>query len=172
MDNIFHEIESKLKKDKLWSVITKNSEFDQRIKELLYKNIEYVTQDTIYDSYAISDDTLRLMYQKTLENIPAIKSSILPRSTFILKDGFQFNCLMTEFKAFDLTLEQLNAEVDKYKRADGQYVYEGTFLSREEVARFIKDKFIILEIGIKYKIATYPGAIWNLDLFSNNEVDI
>lgn len=40
------------------------------------------------------------------------------------------------------------------------------------LTRYIKDKFIILEIGIKYKIATYPGAIWNLDLFSNNEEDI
>lgn len=61
--------------------------------------------------------------------------------------------------AEDLTGENLDLEVEKYKHPDGQYVYKSIFMSREDVARALHKEYVILNMEIKYKIETYTGAI-------------
>lgn len=55
--------------------------------------------------------------------------------------------------------------MERYKREDGQYVYEGTFLSREEIEQLISKKYAVLKISMQYQIQTFVGAIVEIKLF-------
>ena len=64
-----------------------------------------------------------------------------------------------EFIAKDLNEDQLNKQVDNYKRSDGQYVYEGVFMQREEVAKLIHDKYVIFTLIYSFKINAKKNGI-------------
>ncbi len=155
---ILHEIGTKIENDYV-EIIERENLFDEHAKDLLTKNIQYVNGGAIRHWYAIKDEEIKQSYQKKMEKAEKIKSHIFFKPVFILKDGFSFNCNIVKFEADDLDGENLEQEVEKYKRPDGQYVYKSIFMSREDVARALHKEYVILNIEIKYKIDTYTGAI-------------
>lgn len=68
-----------------------------------------------------------------------------------------------------LNEDQLNSQVEKYKRADGQYVYEGTFMNREEVYGVIKEKAIIITLSAHFALDAQEGSIIKIVLFPKQE---
>ena len=71
----------------------------------------------------------------------------------------------------DLTPETISQKVDEYRRTDGQYVYEGAFLTREELSRIIKDTQVIFQVVFSYRISTYEDSIIVLNENDDENVD-
>lgn len=69
----------------------------------------------------------------------------------------------------DLTPETISQKVDEYRRTDGQYVYDGAFLTREELSRIIKDTQVIFQVVFSYKISTYEDSII---ILNENDEDV
>ena len=73
--------------------------------------------------------------------------------------GFSFNLQFDTFIIRDLTQTEADEEVAKYKRADGQYVFEGTFLTREKIKEYISAKYGVMMISMRYAVQTFSGSI-------------
>lgn len=150
------------------------SNFSQSImKELIGKDIEYATPSTEYYAYKISDNQTQKEYLEKIKRAKAIDNAayLFSKPTFILKGGFAFNC-QVQFNVCDLTPETISQKVDEYRRTDGQYVYEGAFLTREELSRIIKDTQVIFQVVFSYKISTYEDSIIVLNENDDNDEDL
>lgn len=163
-DRIFYELNHYLESKKLYKKI---NNIDELSVNIMSKDVDTVTEESVYISTKISENNLKEKIEATLKRAKKISSRILPRIAFILEDGFAFNVSIEKFEALDLTLEQLNKEIDKCKRADGQYVYDGVFLSREEVAKYIKNKYIIFQLIFKYAVCATPDSLIVYDYNDN-----
>lgn len=181
VNSILYEIWNNGVKKYSHSIKTGNN-FSQLIrKELLGKDVEYATPSTEYYVYEINDNQTQKEYLEKIKKAKAINNAdyLFSKPTFILKGGFAFNCKV-QFNVSDLTPETISQKVDEYRRTDGQYVYEGAFLTREELSRIIKDTQVIFQVVFSYKISTYKDSIIILnendddndeavDAFSDNE---
>ena len=54
------------------------------------------------------------------------------------------------------------------KRADGQFVFNGVFLPREEIIRIIKKKYTVLTIVIKYQVISSKESIFEVNPYSSS----
>lgn len=154
--------------------IKMGSNFSQSImKELLGKDVEYATPSTEYYAYKISDNQTQKEYLEKIKRAKAIDNAayLFSKPTFILKGGFAFNC-QVQFNVCDLTPETISQKVDEYRRTDGQYVYEGAFLTREELSRIIKDTQVIFQVVFSYKISTYEDSIIVLNENADTDEDL
>lgn len=161
--------------------IKTGNNFSQLIrKELLGKDVEYATPSTEYYVCEINDNQTQKEYLEKIKGAQVIDNAdyLFSKPTFILKGGFAFNCQF-QFNVSDLTPETISQKVDEYRRTDGQYVYEGAFLTREELSRIIKDTQVFFQVVFSYKISAYEGSIIvlseddydeNVDAVSDNEI--
>ena len=62
------------------------------------------------------------------------------------------NCEMftVEFWLEQLNAKQIAKEVEQFKSADGQYVFEGTFMCREYMEAWVKDNKRVLNAEFNY----------------------
>jgi len=151
--------------------IKMGNNFSQSIrKELLEKDVEYATPSTEYCAYKISDNQTQKEYLEKIKGAKTIDNAnyLFSKPTFILKGGFAFNC-QVQFNVNDLTPEIISQKVDEYRRTDGQYVYDGAFLTREELSRIIKDTQVIFQVVFSYRINTYEDSIIVLNENDNDE---
>lgn len=169
INSILYEIGDKAVKKYGRSINTRNN-FAQSIRqEVIEKDIEYATSDTTYYAHTISDDLMQNEYLKKIKSLKSIGNEryLFPKPTFILKGGFSFNCKV-RFKVRNLTAEEIDRKVDEHRRTDGQYVFEGTFLTREELMRMIGETHIIVEVVFLYKIIADEGSIIYLSMIDDD----
>lgn len=88
---------------------------------------------------------------------------------FVLNDEFRFNCQVEEVEFGDLSDEELSQQVGKSQRADGQFIFDGVFLPREEIARIIREKYTVLTIVFKYQVVSSKENIFELIPYSNGQ---
>ena len=170
VNSIFYEIWNNGVKKYSHSIKMGNN-FSQSIrKELLEKDVEYATPSTEYCAYKISDNQTQKEYLEKIKGAKTIDNAnyLFSKPTFILKGGFAFNC-QVQFNVNDLTPEIISQKVDEYRRTDGQYVYDGAFLTREELSRIIKDTQVIFQVVFSYRINTYEDSIIVLNENDNDE---
>ena len=170
VNSILYEIWNNGVKKYSHSIKTGNN-FSQLIrKELLGKDVEYATPSTEYYVYEINDNQTQKEYLEKIKGAKAIDNAdyLFSKPTFILKGGFAFNCKV-QFNVSDLTPETISQKVDEYRRTDGQYVYEGAFLTREELSRIIKDTQVVFQVVFSYKISTYEDSIIVLNENDDND---
>lgn len=170
VNSIFYEIWNNGVKKYSHSIKMGNN-FSQSIrKELLEKDVEYATPSTEYCAYKISDNQTQKEYLEKIKGAKTIDNAnyLFSKPTFILKGGFTFNC-QVQFNVNDLTPEIISQKVDEYRRTDGQYVYDGAFLTREELSRIIKDTQVIFQVVFSYRINTYEDSIIVLNENDNDE---
>lgn len=173
VNSILYEIWNNGVKKYSHSIKTGNN-FSQLIrKELLGKDVEYATPSTEYYVYEINDNQTQKEYLEKIKGAKVIDNAdyLFSKPTFILKGGFAFNCKV-QFNVSDLTPETISQKVDEYRRTDGQYVYEGAFLTREELSRIIKDTQVIFQVVFSYKISTYEDSIIILNENDDNDEDV
>lgn len=173
VNSILYEIWNNGVKKYSHSIKTGNNFSQSIMKELLGKDVEYATPSTEYYAYKISDNQTQKEYLEKIKRAKAIDNAayLFSRPTFILKGGFAFNC-QVQFNVCDLTPETISQKVDEYRRTDGQYVYEGAFLTREELSRIIKDTQAIFQVVFSYKISTYEDSIIILNENDDNDEDV
>ena len=132
---------------------------------LLNQSITSISQSTESIRYFIKDETIRKRFIELCANTVQFDSNILDAYSLVKENGFRFNVVFDEFSVRNLTVNELSTEVEKCKSADGQYVYEGTFLSREEIERLMSQQYAVLKISMRYAIQTFEGAVIVVKLF-------
>lgn len=161
VDGVFHDMLKSIN----YNIIKKDDMFDTNISKILNKDLDKYTGYLNACEFFINDKTVKSNFMSKINSLERVNSKILKSPVLILKNGYKYNISIEDFSVKDLTEIQLNNVVDEYKRADGQYVYEGLFLPREKIAKLINDKYAVFTIIFKYKIETYPGALIKIDLF-------
>jgi hypothetical protein len=70
-----------------------------------------------------------------------------------------------------LSKEELSNQVKEYQRADGQYVFHGTFLPKEEITKIIEGKFTVLTVVIKHHVVSSEDRIFDLKPFAEGPLE-
>lgn len=149
--------EEEVKKNCL--VIKRDDQFDQRIKEnVLPKDIAYSSDDATYYASFITDKEIRDEYQKKIDGPTKTKGNFFAEPTFVLKDGFSFNCKL-QLAVKKLNPDELVQEVDKYRRSDGQYVYQSIFYTREELSEIIEKTLVKVQLEFSFKVEMNKESI-------------
>lgn len=144
--------------------LIRSNNFDKDIAAILSEDFTFINKSIERIGYYIKNDTTKQQFEKLCSRAKKFESRILYGYTLVKVNGFSFNVEFNEFSVRDLTVEELVEEVERYKRADGQYIYEGTFLSREEIEQLISKKYAVLKISMQYQIQTFEGAIVEIKL--------
>lgn len=145
--------------------ITNDKNFDQNIGSIIKANIKYISQSSTNIQYYIKSPTISDQFEKMCEKTQKFNSSILGEYAFVEDDGFGFNVEFEEVVVRDLTDDEMIKQMEKCKSADGQFVYDGTFLSRDEIMKLIKNKYAMLIISIRYAIKSGDKAIFKVNLY-------
>ncbi|MGN0812482.1 MAG: hypothetical protein ACI4MQ_03120 [Candidatus Coproplasma sp.] len=157
--SIFNEIKSHVPKLEI-----KRSDFNKSLGEVLNFDIDAISELARDAEYYIDSAELKEEYRNICGSVNEFSSGVLDGYFLVCKNGFAFNLEFVDFNVSDLSDEDISNEVENCKREDGQYVYEGVFLSREEIARFISKQFALLTITIKYEIQTFENSVIELVL--------
>lgn len=155
VNGIFYDITSGLES----TVINKDSDLDVNVDKVLKKDISAITDSFYWRGYCILSEDIKNKFFEKLNNVDKISSHILTGAYAILKNGFSYNFTLDNFIVRDLTESELNSEIDKYMREDGQYIYEGLFLSREKIAELIKNKYVGIIAIFKQKVKISRGSL-------------
>ena len=54
----------------------------------------------------------------------------------------------------------------EYQRSDGQYVFDGVFLTREDVRRTIQERYAVLTVVINHSVQSSKEKIFSLKPYS------
>lgn len=152
------------------TVLYNDDQFETKIREVLSKNPQYITKDakSVLPLY-IENEQLKKEFIDTCEPLSEFKSRIIGGTAFILNDEFRFNCQVEKVEFRGLSDEELSKQVEKNQRADGQFVFDGVFLPREEIEQIIREKYTVLTIVIKYQVASSKESIFELIPYSNGQ---
>lgn len=145
-------------------VIQIGDSFLQEIKNLLKRNIRYASGDVLFCAYKISDEKVKEEFRRIISQAEAIKDApgLFPKPTIIIGEGFKYNCNL-KFLANELTFEQIGRIADQYRRADGQYIYQGSFWNRDKLMDHIRQTKVLIQIVFSYKVKTQKDSIVALD---------
>ena len=155
------------------TVLYKDEHFESGIHSMLHKNLKYITgstKDTIPNFY-IHDERIKQLFINVCNPLEEIKSRLLGVLAVVVENGFRFNFSVDKVEFRNLTEEELARQVEKYQRADGQYVFRGAFLPQEEITRIIKDKFTILTIVARHQVISSEDSVFELKPYSNGPED-
>ena len=140
----------------------KKSELNKEIGQILDNEFEGISKSAEYYSWNITDDDCREKYINKIKETEVITGHILSGTYFIKKNAYGVDFKIEEFTAKDLDEDQLYKQVDKYKRADGQYEYQGVFMQRDEVAKLIRDKYVIFTLIYSFKMHAQKKNIFKI----------
>ncbi len=163
-DTLIKSVLNELKLNVSPKPIIRSEDFDEDIAAILREDFAFISKSFERIGYYIKSDSTKRQFQELLDKANRFESRILYGYTLVKDSGFSFNVEFNEFSVRDLTVEELVEEVESYKRADGQYVYEGTFLSREEIEQLIFKKYAVLRIAMQYQVQTFEEAIVEIKL--------
>ena len=165
--SIFYEIR-KMCQPAITSIPIVSSKMDETIlQELLQSEVAISVGDAPYYDCFIKDVELKGKYQALCNHVSHKESSIF-RSAFITNKGFRFNVFIDLLEKYDLTDQQFNNIVERYRRSDGQYFYEGVFMNRDEVARCLKNKYHVLTMEIRIALEVKTSEIYEFNFESSN----
>lgn len=159
--SVFHELRSNITP----KIIKKDVNFEKELDTILKDNFAYISKPTQYIKYFIKDSSTQKAFDIICKHAISFESRILFGDVLVKDRGFAFNLEITECSARDLSVEEISEEAEKYKRADGQYVYEGAFLSREEIEQYVGKKYAILKIALKYQVQWDENSIVEIQLY-------
>ena len=167
IDNIFADIATSTQKTKIFY----NKDLEISIKNILNKNIKYVTQNlkSAIPYFYIQNEDLRQHYFDKANAFEGFDSNILGVDAIVTNNGFRFNCIVEKCEIRYLSEEEISNQIKKHQRTDGQYVFEGTFLPKEEIIKIIGKKFIIFTLIVRYKVESTKETIFELYPYSEAE---
>lgn len=169
VESVLRDIRKSIKFKKIYG----GENFEKELDNVLDKNIKYVTasvKNTIPHFY-ISNCDLKEKFNRVCGSLDEIKSKLLGIEMLISDCGFSFNCVVDKVEIRNLTEEELSKKVDEYQRSDGQYIFRGAFMPREEIIEIIRNKFIVLTVIFKHETKSSEDTAFNLLPYFNEEED-
>ena len=167
--SIFYEIRKMCQPDITSISIVGNKMDETLLQKLLQSEVAISVGDAPYYDCFIKDVDLKAKYQALCKHVSHTGSSIF-RSAFITNKGFGFNVFIDLLEKYDLTDQQFNDVVERYRRSDGQYFYEGVFMNRDEVARCLKNKYHVLVMEIRIALEAKTSEIYEFNFESSNSL--
>lgn len=164
VDYCIGRVRADLKKATQKTVLYNNERFEDGIRELILKKPQYVTEGAkeLIPEFYIKDEQLKEEYLNVCKNLPVFQSSVLGENTIILENGFRFNCIIKKVELRGLSEEELSEQVAKHQRVDGQFVFDGVFLPREEIMKVIKAKYTVLNVIIRREVVSSKDTVFEL----------
>ena len=161
-ENIYYE----LKRNATVTTINRGENFDEQIKSLLKRKIVAISKNLSYSlTYYLKDQQLKSLYEKSYDKAKKIESKIFYDNTVFVDQAFLFNFSIMDFQVINLTQEQITEKVKEYQRADGQYIFDGAFLSREQIEKYISEQFVVLSLCARYKVINNADSIVQIELY-------
>lgn len=163
--NLFADIEKSIKK----TTIYKSDSFENRIDSMLQKELKYTTEKAalIFTDRLINDKTIKENFVRTCNSLEEIQSRLLGAISIVTNGGFRFNCKIEKVDFRKLSEEELSDIVSEYQRADGQHIFRGVFLPKEEITRIIRDKFVVLTIVVSHQVISSEESVYELKPYSS-----
>lgn len=158
--SVLHDIEQATPK----TIIYNNDSFEESIRRTLSKKLKYCTKDakTTIPQWFIKDPELQQLYMNVCNPLEEFKSKLLSYITLVVDEGFAFNCEVCRVFFRPLSEEELAKQVAKHQRADGQYVFNGTFMPQEEISKIVRSKYSVLMMTIRYTITSTEDSVFEL----------
>ena len=169
VDSVFQDLENATKK----TVFYNDGNFENNIRSILSKKLKYATasaKQTIPFFY-IQDESLRQLFINVCNPLKEFTSRLLGTDAIVVEQGFSFNCIIEKVEFRRLSKEELSNQVKEYQRADGQYVFHGTFLPKEEITKIIEGKFTVLTVVIKHHVVSSEDRIFDLKPFAEGPLE-
>lgn len=169
VDSVFLDIRKATKRTILYG----NEKFEDDIRKMLKRDLHYITAEAreIIPDYYIRDKILRDEYCQKCETMIDFQSKILGNNALVGTNGFAFNCEVEKVESRQLTEEEVNNKAKEYQRADGQFVFEGAFLPREEIIKTIKVKFVVLTVVFSHKVISSEETVFELKPYYSGPED-
>lgn len=168
VDGIVRAIFNYMAKNINCRIINRDIHYDENIEKLLEcsDRLHFVTGG-LTCAHLIKDKTLKESFLAFIRRLKRIKSNILKGNSFFAEKSFAFNCYVSDLQVKELDAEEISKQAEKYKRTDGQYIYDGALISREELEKTIKKLFCVLNIEIRCEIEAEQDTIFKINLFKD-----
>lgn len=148
--------------------IAVNGDFEQLMDGLLEYDLKHYSSDEFFILHFLKSDDLKKKFKEKATKMTPVESEIFDAHCYFFLDEFSFNCSIDNLSIDPLEVEEINKLADKYKREDGQYVYESTFFDREELIDILKNKMVILTLELKYNILNNNAPIYYINFHDDN----
>ena len=145
-------------------IIKRDKNYDETVAKTLklYEDWNFTKRVYSYE-HTVSKKEIKELVKAKLKSENAIKSRILTGYYIVKRGGFSFNCKIEEITTKQLNPEQISQIAEAQKRTDGQYVYNGELISREEIENIIGKRWFILTIEFRCKVVTEGNAIFKIE---------
>ena len=149
-------------------IINRDIHYDENIEKLLEcsDRLHFMTGGFTC-AHFIKDQTLKERFLIFIRRLKRIESNILKGNSFFAENSFAFNCYVSDLQVNELDSEEISKQTEEYKRTDGQYIYDGALISREELEKTIKNLFCVLKIEIRCEIKAEQDTIFKINLFKD-----
>lgn len=167
VDSVFEDIKAAIQKTTLY----KGKDFESKIVEILKKKLKFSTSQAKRNipHFYIRDTTIKEKYIETCSELTEFQSKLLGNSVLVVEDGFRFNCKVNKVEARKLSEAELAERVKKYQRDDGRYVFDGVFLTREEIVETVMERFIVITVMIQHQVESSKDTIFELKPFMKQD---
>lgn len=168
VDGIVRSIFNYMAKNISCITINRDTHYDENIAELLrYSDRLKFVSGGFNCVYFVKDNMLKEKFLAFIKGLERIESKILKGNSFFAENSFAFNCNVSNLQVKELDSEEISKQAEKYKRTDGQYIYDGALISREELEKTIKKLFCVLSIEIRCEIKAEQDTIFKINLFKD-----
>lgn len=166
-ESVLFDIKSAIKCKKIYN----DDYFEDNINKILDKNLKYSTKSVkhIIPDYYIHNEELKERYLERCLSLEEFESRFLSTSTLVVENGFGFNFAVNSVDIRKLKESELSEQVEKFQRTDGQYVFDGAFMPKEEITKIVNEKFIVITVVIQHQVNSSEDTVFELFPYNKSE---
>lgn len=166
-ESVLFDIKNAIKSKKIYN----DDSFEDNVNILLNKKLKYATENikSVIPGYYIHNEELKQRYIEKCQSLEEFDSRFLSTSTLVVENGFGFNFTVNSVDIRKLKESELSEQVSKYQRTDGQYVFNGAFMPKEEITKIINEKFIVITVVIQHQVNSSDDTVFELFPYNKSE---
>ena len=165
VNSVFSDLEKATQK----TVLYNDDQFETGIRAMLLRGPYYISASAkkTIPQFFITDEQIQEEFVRVCEPLTEFESRIINDPAVVLPNGFSFNCQVEKVEFRGLSEEELSRRIAKYQREDGQFVFNGVFLPRQEIMKIIESTFTVLTIVIKHQVISSKETVFELRPYAN-----
>lgn len=169
INSVFADLEKATQK----TVLYNDGQFENSIMNMVKKGPKYISASAkrTIPQFFIKDEKIKEEFIRVCEPLAEFESRIINGPATVLPGGFSFNCQVDKVEFRGLSEEELSRQVAKHQREDGQFIFNGVFLPREEIIEIIKSTYTVLTIVIKHQVISSMETVFELKPYSSGPED-
>lgn len=166
-ESVLFDIKNAIKSKKIYN----DDSFEDNVNILLNKKLKYATENikSVIPGYYIHNEELKQRYIEKCQSLEEFDSRFLSTSTLVVENGFGFNFTVNSVDIRKLKESELSEQVSKYQRTDGQYVFNGAFMPKEEITKIINEKFVVITVVIQHQVNSSDDTVFELFPYNKSE---